>query len=126
MERAELIDRLWEKAEPMAFIPKDDFVRALDEWKIYAVTEKGVMLGIVGENGPHMHFETTGSGKPIPRRIVRVVLQGIIDRHGYAVTKTPKEEMRQRRFNEAVGFKMVGEDEYDIHYKIERVLGRVS
>ena len=126
MERAELIDRLLEKAEPMAFIPKDDFVRALDEWKIYAVIEKGVMLAIVGENGPRMHFETTGSGKPIPRRIVRVVLQGIIDRHGYAVTKTPKEEMRQRRFNEAVGFKMVGEDEYDIHYKIERVLGRVS
>lgn len=126
-ERGELIDLLWKKAEPMAFIPKEQFVEAMNDWHIYPVVEKNTLIAIVGENGPHIHFEVTGTGKPIPRRIVAKVLQGIIDKHGYAVTKTPKEETRQRKFNELIGFKMVGEDEYDILYKIEQVRrGRVS
>ena len=48
-------------------------------------------------------------------------MQAIIDREGYVLTKTPKEEERQRRFNEAIGFEKIGEDEYDIHYRLDRM-----
>lgn len=123
--RKQLVDRLWEKAEPMAFIPKKDFVKALKNWDIRPIVEDGVLIAIVGEDGPHMHFETTGSGKPIPRRVVIDILQRIIDRHGYAVTKTPKEEERQHRFNRLIGFEVTGEDEYDVHYKITQVRRRL-
>lgn len=122
-QRAYLIDRLWEKAEPLFFSTKDDFVRGLNDWNIYSILEKGEILIIVATSGPHMHFETMETGRPITRRVVRQVLDPLIKEYGYAVTKTPKGELRQRRFNELIGFVMVGEDEYDIHYRIERVRG---
>lgn len=123
IERADLIELLWKKAEPMFFAAKDDFVRGLNDWEIYPIVEDGYILLIVGTQGPFMHFETMESGRPITRRIVRLVLEPLIEKFGHAVTKTPKEEIRQRRFNELIGFVMVGEDEYDIHYRIERVRG---
>lgn len=123
MGRADLIELLWKKAEPMFFATKDDFVRGLSNWEIYPIIEDVQILLIVAINGPQMHFETMESGRPITRRIVRSILEPLIEKYGYAVTKTPKEESRQRRFNELIGFVMVGEDEYDIHYRIERVRG---
>ncbi len=123
VSRDALIDILWIKAEPMVFIPKEDFSKNLSDWSLYPIVEEDEIIAVVGEKGPHMHFETTGSGKPISRRVVRTVLRGLINKHGFAVTKTPKEETRQRRFNEMIGFKMVGEDEYDIHYRIEQIRG---
>lgn len=124
MTREDLIDRLWVKAEPMFFATKDEFVRGLSDWDIYPVADaSGAVVVIVATNGPHMHFETTETGRPITRRIVHQVLDPLIEKFGYAVTKTPKTELRQRRFNELIGFVMVGEDEYDIHYRIERVRG---
>lgn len=118
-----LVERLWEKAEPMVFITKEAFVNGLSQWEIYPVVEGGEILVIVATDGPHMHFETMETGRSITRRIVRQVLEPLIEKYGYAVTKTPKDEARQRRFNELIGFKVVGEDEYDIHYRIERVRG---
>lgn len=122
-QRAYLVDRLWEKAEPLFFATKDEFINGLSDWDIYPVMADSKILLIVATNGPHMHFETMSTGRPITRRIVRQVLEPLIEKYGYAVTKTPKTEMRQRRFNELIGFVMVGEDEYDIHYRIERVRG---
>lgn len=121
--RTDLIELLWKKAEPMFFAAKDDFIRGLINWEIYPIIEGGQIVVIVATRGPQMHFETMETGRQITRRIVRLVLEPLIAKFGYAVTKTPKEEIRQRRFNELIGFVVVGEDEYDIHYRIERVRG---
>lgn len=118
-----LIERLWEKAEPLFFATKDEFIRGLTDWDVYPILEKGEILLIVATNGPAMHFETMNTGRPITRRVVKQVLNPLIKKYGYAVTKTPKDETRQRRFNELIGFVMVGQDEYDIHYRIEHVRG---
>lgn len=122
LHRADLIEHIWKKAEPTVFFEKDIFVRAYDGWHIYPVVDKGLLLAIVAEKGPEFHFQAMGTS--IPRRIVVSVLQGLIDRHGFAVTKTPKEENRQHRFNRLVGFEVTGEDEYDVYYRIDRVRGR--
>lgn len=121
--REELIDILWAKAEPTVFVEKDQFVRALDDWKIYGLYRDGVLAVIHMDKGPELHFETMHSGVSFTRDDVAAVVQHLIDEFGYAVTKTPKQEMRQRRFNELVGFRMVGEDEYDIHYRIDQIRG---
>lgn len=122
-QRSYLIDRLWEKAEPLFFAPKETFIAGLEEWDIYPVLRDGEIVVIISTNGPAMHFATMHTGRPITRSIVREVLEPLIKKYGYAVTKTPKYEERQRRFNELIGFVMVGEDEYDIHYRIEHVRG---
>ena len=122
-QRSYLVDRLWEKAEPLFFSTKEAFVSGLQELEIYPILRDGEILVIVSTKGPEMHFETMHTGRPITRGVVREVLDPLISKYGYAVTKTPKHEIRQRRFNELIGFVMVGEDEYDIHYRIERVRG---
>lgn len=119
----DLKGELWRKAELRLFITKEEFLRNLEGWDIEPIENDGEVIAITAVRGPEMHFETVGTGKPIPRRIVFEVLQKIIDKHGYALTKTPKEESRQQRFNALIGWKPVGEDLYDIHYRIERLRG---
>lgn len=116
-----LKDMLWAKAEPFLFITKEAFLGNLDGWEIKAVDHGGELIAILVTNGAEMHFQ--GTGRPIPRKIVFGVLQKIIDQHGYALTKTPKDQIRQHRFNTLIGWKAVGEDTYDIHYRIDALRG---
>lgn len=122
MQRTDIIDLMWEKAEPVVFFSKETFVCAYFDWDLYPVIDNGTVLALVAQKGPEFHFQSMG--RPIPRRVVVSFLQGFIDRYGHAVTKTPKWEERQHRFNRAVGFEVTGEDEYDVHYRIDRVRGR--
>ena len=123
LSREMMVELLWKKAEETVFVTRDEFITAMDPWEFYPVYSGKSLLAIVGEAGPHIHFEIVAPGRSISRKIVRDVLQRVIDKNGFAVTKTPKQETRQRRFNELIGFEMVGEDEYDIHYRITRVRG---
>lgn len=121
MERHELMDVMWSAAEPNLYITKEVFVANFDGWDVREEKHDGMPIAIVVERGPELHFQALG--RPIPRRIVRSVVQKIIDRYGYAVTKTPVQELRQQRFNERIGFEVTGRDEYDVHYRIERIRG---
>lgn len=117
MTRDELIDWLWAKAEPDVYITKEQFVAGYEGWHLYDIQQDGKLVAIVAEKGPEMHFQPTGV--PISRRIVKQVMQGLLDRHGHVVTKTPQQELRQQRFNELIGFRVTGRDEYDVHYRID-------
>jgi len=110
----------WRKAEPKLFITRAQYFQQLEGWDIETVEFGGAIGAITITKGPEMHFVTLDTGKPIPRRVVGAVLQKIIDRHGYSLTKTPKDDHRQHRFNRLIGYFPVGEDLYDIHYRIER------
>lgn len=118
--RAELLDLLWEAAEPNVFISKECFINNLDGWELEPVENDGELILILLKRGPELHFQPFG--KPIPRRVVHGVIQKVIDQNGYCLTKTPKEEIRQHRFNKIIGFRQVGEDEYDIHYRIDTLM----
>lgn len=91
---------------------------ALDGWEITPVENDGALVVVTLTKGPELHFQSFG--RPIPRRIVRSIVQQIIDRHGYVTVKTPKIEPRQQRFNRAIGFRQVGEDEYDVHFRMDK------
>lgn len=123
MERAEILDRLWEKVEPILFIPKSDFVRNIEGWIVDVVEIDGVPSFITTVKGPDFHFDTLDTGRQITRKMIADFLAPIIAQHGYAATKTPHEDVRQHRFNRILGFEVVGQDEYDIHYRISRVRG---
>lgn len=123
IERAEIVDRLWEKAEPMLFLPKEAFIKNLDGWEIGTVEIDGVPAFATITKGPAFHFESFGTGRNVTWKIIRDCLQPIIDRYGYATTHTPKEDARQHRFNLLLGFVVTGEDAYDTHYRIERIRG---
>ena len=83
------------------------------------VDDRLVMAEI--HNGPEFHFVLTDTRWHITKSDVRRVLAPIIAEFGYATTKTPKEDRRQQRFNERLGWFKTGEDEFDYHYRIEEL-----
>lgn len=118
---SDLRDILWDKAEPVLYITKDEFLQTLAEWTLKPVYLDGELAWITVQKGPEFHFQSVGRTRLMPLRMIREFLQDIIDQHGYALTKTPVEDTRQQRFNERFGFFRVGQDQYDIHYRIEHL-----
>lgn len=120
----EIADLLWKDASEILFISKDEFLRGLEGWEVEPVEFEGKPAFAVLTKGPEFHFQSFGTGQPISMKMIRERLQKIIDAHGYALTRTPKIDVRQHVFNLAFGFTLVGQDEYDRHYRIETLRGR--
>lgn len=120
MTRDALIDILWALKPELLFVTKEQFVAALDGWEIDPREIDGELAFIFLTKGPELHFTTLDTGRSMPKAMARDVLQRIIDRHGYVTVKTPKLEERQQRFNRAIGFREVGEDHYDVHFRMDR------
>lgn len=116
-----VIDALWEQTEPLVYITRADFERALDEWEIEAVTidEKLAFVALV--KGPEFHFTSFDTGHPISMSMIRSRLDAIMDKFSFVLTRTPIEGAdRQHRFNRAFGFKETGRSEFFVEYRKER------
>lgn len=118
MTRTEIIDRLWADSE--LFLNREEFERRLEGWEIHEVHGVETLAGVVLTNGPEFHFVKWDPTFQVRREILRRWPGELIEKYGYAKTRTPKEDTRQQRFNERLGFERVGEDEYDIHFRITR------
>lgn len=118
---SELAEVLWLKAEPVVYVTKDQYLKSLAEWVIKPVHVDGELAWVTIQKGPEFHFQSMGKTRGMPLRVIRDFLQGVIDEHGFALTKTPIEDARQQRFNERFGFQRVGQDQYDIIYRIEKL-----
>lgn len=118
MDRAALLDKLWEASKSNVYISQEQFLSGLDGWDIQPVEIDGELTWITAQNGHEFHFQSMGTKRPMPRRIIRKFLQTIIDQYGYAQTRTPEDDARQRRFNEHFGFHLVGYDEFDAIYQM--------
>lgn len=118
---SELTDLLWKKAEPVLFITKDEYLQTLAEWVIKPVHIDGELAWITVQKGPEFHFQSVGKTRIMPLRIIREFLQGILAEHGYALTKTPIDDVRQQRFNRCFGFVEIDRDALDIHFRLDRL-----
>lgn len=114
-------DLLWERAKEKLYLSKEEFLATLEGWDIVPHYVGEDLAWITLHKGPEIHFQTVGKTRPMPRGRFNAVVQGIIDQHGYAETKTPKDDTRQHRFNRLYGFEAIGEDEFDIHFRITRL-----
>lgn len=115
-----VIDSLWEQAEPNIYIGKAEFIRSLDGWTIEPVEIDGDLAYVTMTNGPEFHFTTFGKHRGTIK-MVRDGIQPVIDQHGFVLTRTPKDADRQHRFNRLIGFVADGEDEFFIHYRMEKL-----
>ena len=116
----EIIDALWKPIEPTVYITRDQFMRGLAEWDIHMVTINDHPSFITMTRGTEFHFTSLGTGAPITLAMIRGVLEPIIAAHGCVTTRTPKEGAdRQHRFNRILGFRVVGEDEFHTHYRLD-------
>lgn len=112
----DLKELIWERASQHLFVGKDQYMAELETWAVDPVERDGDLLAVVMRKGPELHFITFG--KPIGREVVRSALEPQLREFGRVTTRTPKVETRQHRFNRVVGFRQVGEDEYDVLYEM--------
>ena len=117
----DLIGELWKQC-PL-FITREQFARSLEGWTFDPIYTDGVMSVVFIVKGAHFHFAKFDKKFQASRAVLAKYPGSLIAKYGYAETKTPKDDMRQRRFNEKLGFVATGEDEYDITYRIERMKG---
>ena len=120
MTRPEMLKALWAKASETLFISREQYLAQLEGWEIDTVDQDGAPVLIVMRKGPEFHFMTLEATARLSRGTVRTALAPQLDAFGYVLTKTPRPEERQHRFNKVVGFVQVGEDEYNIHYRLDR------
>ncbi len=114
----DLIGRLWQDS-PL-FLSRAEFAKTLEGWTFDPVYDAdNEMTGVFLVNGPTFHFAKF-TDAPATKSILRKYPGQLIEQHGYALTSTPKDDARQLRFNSRLGFFKVGEDEYDIHLRIDR------
>lgn len=113
-------DLIWDQVEPHVYIAQEDYFAG---WEIEAVSaDDGTLAWAVMTKGPEFHFTSFGEVKhPITVRMIKSRLHPLIERYGFARTRTPKEDARQRRFNDMIGFMVEGEDEFFVTYRIEKV-----
>jgi hypothetical protein len=114
----DLIGLLWEDS-PL-FLTRAEFEKTLEGWTLDPVYVNGEMVGVFVVKGPQFHFSKFSPAYQAGRDILRKYPGQLIERYGYATTSTPKDDARQRRFNERLGFRVVGEDEYDVQYRIDK------
>jgi hypothetical protein len=126
MNTPEVTDLLWAQFVAqlgfgrLVFITREQFDRALDAWEIEPVEINGELAFATLTKGPEFHFASFETGRPISLAMIRERIEPLMERHGFVTTRTPKSEPRQHRFNRLFGFKATGEDEFFVHYRLER------
>jgi hypothetical protein len=100
------------------FIDEAAFKDIIKGWQLCPEHKDGELFAVVLMKGPEFHFVSTQK-HAITRADIRRHLKPLIEQYGYAQTRAPKKDTRQRRFNLLLGFQQVGEDELDYIYRIE-------
>ncbi len=118
--REQCIDLMFAKF-PL-YLTKEQFIASFHGWGFDAVHRPDGTIGAIFTfKGPEFHFAKFGSDIQASRVHLKKYPGELIARHGYALTKTPKTDTRQQRFNERLGFYRIGEGEFDIHYRIDHL-----
>lgn len=121
MTRDELLDRLWAQDGPNVFITRRQYEATLDGWDIRPYEKDGLLVGATIVRGPEIHFATFGVRWRLTRADIAHHLAPLIEMYGEARVRTAKDDARQQRFNRALGFTECGEDEFFIHFRLERL-----
>lgn len=115
----DLIGKLWQDS-PL-FLTRAEFEKTLEGWTLEPIYKDGEVAVVFVVKGPEFHFSKLDPSYQAGREILRRYPGELIARYGYALTRTPKDDVRQMRFNSRLGFFVIGEDEYDLHLRIEKL-----
>lgn len=118
----EVIELLWQQTQQTLYVDRATFIKSLEGWDIDPQYNDAGELAVVWlTKGPQLHFTTFGKRWSLTRDDIRKRLGTVIEKHGHAETFTPKEDVRQLKFNTLLGFVATHEDEFYIHQRIERL-----
>lgn len=104
-------------AQSPLYLTREQFAQTLEGWDIEPVEQDGVVIGCFVVKGPEIHYAKWDSTPVSKRHLKRI--DALIEQHGYAQTATPKDDVRQQRFNTRLGGRIVGETEHDVIFRFE-------
>lgn len=107
---------MWERS-PL-FLTREQFTEAMQGWEMEPVGDGPAVIFAV--KGPEFHFCKLDDAYQAGREILKRYPGELIARHGFAITRTPKDDTRQQRFNRRLGGSIVGETQHDFIFKFER------
>jgi hypothetical protein len=110
---------LWEHSP--IFTTFDEFAKRLEGWTIDPLYGPRGLEAIFVVKGPAFHFAKIDPEARATKAVLERYPGQLIEKYGYATTSTPKTDTRVLRFNRAIGFVVTGEDELDVHQRIERL-----
>jgi len=115
------LELLWQQSREKLYITQAQFEQSLEGWFLDTIQGPNGIAAVFVVKGPMFHFAKFDPLVNATRDHLRKYPGSLIAKYGYATTTTPKEDARQRRFNERLGFFQTGEDDLDIHYRIEKL-----
>lgn len=95
-------------------VDRDSFMAEAKTWTVTPVHVGGELAAIVLTKGSEIHLIKTGKHQ-FTRALIRSVL-----RIGMT-TRVPSDKAASRAFVRRMGFNFIGADEYDHHYRLERL-----
>lgn len=107
------------------FIDEAQFRMLMEGWTLTPDYRDSQLCGVVLTKGPELHF-VTSKMRQITRADLRNYVLPLIQTYGYAMTRCPKKDVRQARFNLLIGFKQVGEEGIDYLFRIDTLKERKS
>jgi hypothetical protein len=109
-------------AQSPLYLTKEQFAQSFEGWSFDPVHRPDGSIGAIFTfKGPEFHFAKFGADIQASRSHLKKYPGELIAQHGYALTRTPKSDTRMLRFNERLGFYRVGEDEFDVHLRIDHL-----
>lgn len=97
-----------------------EYLEAVKDWEVIPITEAGRVIGGVLLKDNEIHV---GCGiRPIGcnRAYIRVILGGVIDKYGFAVTQVNADNQAGLRFCERLGFVKLGTNDGKILLRCDR------
>lgn len=116
---AHVRDLIWEHSRDLMFTTQSEFMRALEDWEIEGHVVDGDLIGAVLRRGPEFHYAAFVTGR-LTRALIKELFRPQLEKYGYLTTRTPVDDLKQRRWNSMWGFVKTGEDEYDVYYRLEK------
>lgn len=113
-----IIFQAWCLNQDKIYMSQDEFINSFEGWQAYSTDDHAFVAFF---KGPEFHFQALKEGSSLSMKSIKKFLEIIINKEGFAITRTPKDDLRQQRFNELIGFFRISETEFDVIYKIERV-----
>lgn len=116
MTRTELEQKVFEYVSQTIFITRSQFDQLIKQWVLKPIGDRFIWM----QQGPEVHFIRIADGGIEPLKWLKLA-EECIGHYGCIVGKVKKENTKVLRFIERVGGYRTGEDEYDVHIKIERL-----
>jgi hypothetical protein len=120
--RAHCLELLWQQAQETLYLTQEQYEQGLEGWTLDPLYRPDGSISLIFVvRGSEFHFAKFGADVQASREHLQRYPGTLIQQYGYALTKTPKTDTRQIRFNRRVGFFFTHQDEWDVHLRIEKL-----